>query len=46
MNNLQRIIFKGMKIPNTKIYEKAKAVHLLKVHIIYEWQQIKMYQGN
>lgn len=46
MKNLQIILFKGTKIPNTKIYEKAKAVSLLKVHMVYEWQQMKMYQVN
>lgn len=42
MNNLQRILLKGMKVPNTKIYEKAKAVRLLKLHIIYERLQMKI----
>lgn len=37
-----RIFLKGMKVPNTKIYEKAKAVRLLKVHIIYESWQMKI----
>lgn len=46
MNNLQRILYKGMKIPNTKTYEKAEAIRLLKLDIIYEWQQMKMYQVN
>lgn len=46
MKNLQIILSEGMKIPNTKIYEKAKAIRLLRVHMIYEWQQMKMYIVN